>query len=184
METKRLFTLISLLIFFLSFGQNSVLWKVTNKNTALTSFILGTYHLAGQEFVNSHPIILEKMKAADLVITETEINRSKFSAYYNLRPSSDMLPTILSPEDLAYLKEIFADEKIDLEKYTPAELLLKLQVYYPKYRCSALKNTVNLPMDEYIQQLADLNKKELYYLESALFYLAILLPFFYIGKCK
>ncbi|WP_312820240.1 hypothetical protein [Kaistella carnis] len=52
METKRLFTLISLLIFFLSFGQNSVLWKVTNKNTALTSFILGTYHLAGQEFVN------------------------------------------------------------------------------------------------------------------------------------
>ncbi len=166
MYKKFLFTLTPLFIFLYSFGQNSILWKVTNENTKYTSYILGTYHLMGSGFVDSYPILKEKINKSDIVITETKIDRVKAMEYYNSRQPSKMLETVLSAEDLEYLKEIFKNGKIDLEKFSPGELLMKLQVYYPKYKCNAIKSDDTLVIDEYVQYIGDQNQKKSYFLET------------------
>ncbi|MEO7445886.1 MAG: TraB/GumN family protein [Ferruginibacter sp.] len=166
MYKKNLLTLFPLFLFMSSFGQNSILWKVTNTKTKYTSYILGTYHLIGSGFVDSYPTIKEKINKADLIITETKLDRLKSREYYNSRQSSNMLSTVLPQEDIDYLKEIFKKGKIDLEKFTPGEILLKLHAFYPKFKCSAIKNDDTLVIDEYIQYLGNQNQKKSYFLET------------------
>ena len=166
MNKKILVTLLPLILFICSFGQNSILWKVTNTKTKYTSYILGTYHLIGSGFVDAYPVIKEKINEADLVITETKLDRLKSKDYYNSRQSSTMLSTVLPQQDIDYLKEIFKKGKIDIEKFTPGEILLKLQAFYPKFKCNSIKNDDTLVIDEYIQYLGNQNQKKPYYLET------------------
>ncbi len=166
MYKKTLLTTLLLCFLFCSFAQNSILWKVSNSKSSYVSYILGTYHLAGNSFIDSFPVIKEKLKFSNLVITETKLDREKSREYYNVRPSSNMLSTVLKQEDIDYLKDIFKNGKIDIEKFTPGEILVRLQAFYPRFKCSAIKNNDTLVIDQYIQYLADKNQKKSYFLET------------------
>ncbi|MEP6677076.1 MAG: TraB/GumN family protein [Ferruginibacter sp.] len=162
-----------LLSFFMfsSSAQNTVLWKVTDTHSSKTSYILGTYHLIGSGFIDSYPVIKEKINAADVVITETKMERVKAREYYNSRPSSERWGLVLSTDDMDYIKEIFKHGKIDIEKFTPGELYVKLLAFYPKYKCNSIKNEDTLSMDEYIQYLGNQDHKKAYYFETDSFQL-------------
>ncbi len=166
MYKKILLTIFPLFLLLYSFAQNSILWKVTNSKTNYTSYILGSYHLIGSSFVDSYPVIKEKFNKADLVITETKLDKEKSREYYNVRPSSEMINTVLPKEDVDYIKDIFKKGKIDIEKFTPGELLVRLQAFYPKFKCDAIKNDDSLVIDQYIQYLADQSEKKNYFLET------------------
>ena len=98
-------------IFFLFsaflFGQNTILWKVTNPTNKNISYLLGTHHLFGESFIDSFPLIKQSLKSADLVITETKIDRAKVAAYYNSRSSSDTLLNILAKADVDFIINLF-----------------------------------------------------------------------------
>ncbi len=158
----------------LSFGQNTILWKITNANSKYTSYLLGSNHLFGSSFVDSYPIIKEKLSSCDLVITETEINRIKIAEYYNSRNYLDTLSSILSKEDLNFVSSIFKSKGINVLKLTPGELYIKLLNYVPKYKCKELFQTDSLTMDEYVQFLGSQYQKGLYYFETDLFQVSIL----------
>lgn len=155
------------------FGQNTILWKITNAKNAHISYLVGTYHLFGDSFVDSFPVIKEKLQTTDLVITETKIDRIKVASYYNARPVSDTLLTFLSKDDVDFIANLFRSMggKVDIGKFTPGELYVKLQALYPKVKCTAIGKGDTYSMDEYSQYLGNMFKKQLYYLETDSFQL-------------
>lgn len=156
------------LLFFtaLSFGQNTILWKASNPKNANVSYLLGTYHLFGNSFVDSFSVIAEKLKASDVVITEVKFDRPKAAAYYNSRTASTSLSSALSQDDIAYISTIFKNSEVDINKYSAGELFVKLQAVYPKYKCPVINVNDKYAMDEYIQKIGEQQQKTLYFLES------------------
>ncbi len=147
------------------FGQNTILWKVTNKENTHTSYLLGTYHLLDRNFVDSFPIISEKLKVCDIVLTEVEKDSSRIINYYNKRESSDQINQILTPSDIVLIKKIFTYSTVkDIDKLTPGELFAKLTGYYDAF-CLSQTDT-KMRMDEYIQFLAKKYSKQQIYFES------------------
>lgn len=161
---KYFFT--SILIFYSTFlfAQNTVLWKVTNDKSQNVSYLLGTYHLLGNSFVDSFPVIKEKLNSSDVLITETELNKEKIAAYYNAMPSTDKLSKILSEKDLNFIKELLKKSNLDVFKLTPGVLYVSLSANYPKFKCSNLMDT--LVFDKYLQQIAKTENKKQIYLEN------------------
>jgi uncharacterized protein YbaP (TraB family) len=157
----------------LLFGQNTILWKVTNPGSKNISYILGTYHLFGESFIDSFPIIKEKLQTTNLVITETKIDKVKATSYYNARPASDTLLNILPKEDVDFIINLFKSRggQVDITKFTPGELFVKLQALYPKFKCPATNKADKYSMDEYFQYLGNSWKKEQYYFETDSFQL-------------
>ena len=43
--------------------------------------------------------------------------------------------------------------QVDVTKFTPGELLVKLQAVYPKFKCAAINKADTYSMDEYLQYL-------------------------------
>jgi uncharacterized protein len=168
MTLRNLLTCI--LIFFSTFlfGQTTILWKVTSTNNKNISYLLGTYHLFGNSFIDSFPVIAEKIQASDLIITELKLDREKIAALYNARPESGTLHTVLSKEDEDFIQTIFKKPvgQTTLLKFTPGELYVKLQAYYPKYKCSVINKNDTQSMDEYVQNLGNRLQKKLYYFET------------------
>jgi uncharacterized protein YbaP (TraB family) len=128
--------------------------------------LLGTYHLFGNSFVDSFSLIKEKLNASDIIITGVKFDRPKVYAYYNSRPASIGLSSALPQEDINYISTIFKNGEVDISKYTPGELFVKLQAVYPKFKCSVINASDKWAMDEYIQRLGDQQQKTLYFLES------------------
>lgn len=170
---KYFLTGISFLFSAFLFGQNTILWKVTNPTNKNISYLLGTHHLFGESFIDSFPLIQESLKSTDLVITETKIDRAKVAAYYNSRPSSDTLLNILPKTDVDFIINLFKSWRgqVDVRKFTPGELFVKLQALYPKFKCAVINKADTYVMDEYLQYLGNVEKKQQYYFETDSFQL-------------
>jgi uncharacterized protein len=158
--------LTTIIIFYSTFlsAQNTILWKVTNAKSQKVSYLLGTYHILGNTFVDSFPVIKEKLQASDVLITETELNRAKVAAYYNAAPSTTNLSEILSEEDVNFIKDIFKRRKVDIFKLSPGVLYMTLSGNYPKFKCGNQIDT--LAFDEYLQNMAKAENKKLIYFEN------------------
>ena len=109
----------------------------------------------------------EKLKSSNIIVTELKFDRPKATAYYNSRPASTTLSTILSKDDIDFISTVFKNSQVDINKYSPGELFAKLQAVYPKFKCPIINVNDKWAMDEYIQQLGDLQQKTLYFLEIA-----------------
>jgi len=165
---KQIFFLFFLLLSVFTYGQRTILWKITNNNTRNVSYLLGTNHLFGESFIDSFPVIKEKLQASELIITELNLDRIKIAEYYNARPASDTFFSVLSKEDAAFVTDIVKKRRglTDISKFTPGEIFLKLQAYYPKFKCSVLNQNDTLAMDEYLQNLCTQLHKKAYYFET------------------
>lgn len=165
MLLKNLLLTALILCSLLSFGQNTILWKVTKPESKNISYLLGTAHFFGNSFVDSFPIIREKLKASDVVITEAKFDRQNGLDYYNSRPTSTSLSSVLSQDDITYINTVFKPG-IDINKFSPGELLIKLYTSYPKYKCPVINARDEFGVDDYIQHLGQQYQKSLNFLES------------------
>ncbi|MBS1512406.1 MAG: TraB/GumN family protein [Bacteroidetes bacterium] len=163
-----------LLLFTTAFSQNTILWKITNTNTEHTSYLLGTNHLFGESFVDSFPVIREKIQASDMVITETAMNRKNIDSIYKDKPESDSAYMVLSQDDATLMNDIFKKNVSYIKRLTPGELYLKLQIACIYSICSVINKNNQYKMDEYIQLLGKKNNKQLYYFETDTFQLHLL----------
>ena len=57
-------------------AQNSLLWEITDPN-GNTSFLFGTYHLVGSDYLNDHVKVSEAYSSSERVVVETVIDSSK-----------------------------------------------------------------------------------------------------------
>jgi len=51
-------------------NSHAIFWEVTGKNLEQPSYLFGTFHLMGNEFIDANPIILEKFKTCKTVAGE------------------------------------------------------------------------------------------------------------------
>ena len=163
---RYFFISLSLFSFSFSYGQNTILWKVTKPNLNYISYLLGTDHSFGESFIDSFQIIKSKIQKSDIIITETKVDRDQAIEYYNSRTSTNTLSSMVSPEDLEFIKTILVPVKTSLDKYTPGELYIKLMAIFPTYKCEVIKRSDKMIMDEYIQFLGLQEKKKLEYFET------------------
>lgn len=169
MITKNILLPISL--FFLvtpGRSQQTILWRISGPDSGKVSWLLGTFHSLGESFVDSLPIIREKIRLADMVITEAEIDRPKIIRYYNSRAGSDTLEKIVSPENLQLIKEVLGGGHVDIHKYTPGELYVKLNIGYIPTRCVPASAKDSFEYDEYLQALARQDQKPQFFLENTI----------------
>lgn len=80
MKTHNLIlgTLLSLVLLFGQglHAQKSLLWEVTAPNGRI-SYLFGTYHLVGSEYLEAHSGVAEAYASSDKVVVETVIDSSK-----------------------------------------------------------------------------------------------------------
>lgn len=167
MKTKTILIGIFLHVSMLTFGQNTILWKIQKPSSEKTSYLLGTLHQVGNSFVDSIPQIREALKSSELAIFETTDAGNVVSELMNLRQGNDVYKNKIRQTDLTYLNEISSDWSVPISKLSPIELLIKLQQTYVETQCGTVKPTDKWKhFDKYLIHLATENSIKLYGLET------------------
>ncbi|MEM7039000.1 MAG: TraB/GumN family protein [Bacteroidota bacterium] len=81
-----------------SAGQ--LFWKVSGNGLSEPSYLLGTYHLLGNDFWEARPSVMKAFDACKGVLTETELVEGAEAQIQAKSIMSDTtLPEMMSPED-------------------------------------------------------------------------------------
>lgn len=163
------FPLLFLMVFAsaqLSYGQHTILWRVTDTTTHKTSVLLGTYHLFGNSFVDSIPEIKEYLHASEIAIFEALDDQGKTTEKINKREETNIRAG-LGKKTYSELTELAEAWAVDLHKLSPAELRWKLNQEYIKVSCNTVQQTDKWDhMDNYLEFLASEKGIEVYGFET------------------
>lgn len=152
---KRIIFISLLVLSQFTFGQNTILWKITDTINNKESVVLGTYHQMGNSFVDSIPLVKESLYNSELAIFESNDKPENVFNIINARESSNEIEKNLNKKDLKYLLKISKKWNVDLFKLTPIELNYKLNQDFLKKKCNSVKPTDSWNhFDRYLQFLA------------------------------
>lgn len=148
-------------------ATNTLLWEISGKDLAKSSYLFGTYHLADKSFIDSMKVVNEKLSAADAVVGELVMNKDmavKLMPFMLLKDTS--LNQILTPKEYqfvnGYLKKLGPYDLKMFNKFSPMVLqTLILQLTSPK----TITET-NPAIDQYFQDYGKANGKEVLGLET------------------
>jgi uncharacterized protein len=161
---RRLLLGILLFSTAMAYCQQTILWKISKGSNDPVSYLLGTYHFFGNTFVDSYPVIKERLAASSVLITETILDKAEVLNYFNARPSSDTLSHILSEKDISYIKSFLKAH--DLAKLTPGEIFATLSANYPRFKCIPNSENDSLVFDAYLQKMARESGKQIIALDE------------------
>ena len=159
------------IFFFLLLGHqafsqtpNTLLWEISGKGLKSPSFVFGTYHLITSTYIDSFPVIRQKLEKTEAVAGEMVIDvgvSSKIASAVVMKDSS--LTQLLSKEDYqlvgTYLKEITGMDLSLFDKMKP--VVISTFLYSPM-----LKEDQGKAMDIYFQDLAKGSGKKVMGLET------------------
>jgi uncharacterized protein YbaP (TraB family) len=157
---RKLFLLFAAVLFLKTgFGQNkpqhlekSLLWEVSGNGLEKPSYLFGTYHFAGKDFIDSLPSIRLDFEQCTAVASEFVIDSS---AYAKMAPAmmlkDNTLDKILSPEEYKlvgdYLQQVAQMNISTFNQLKPAAVEVLLLSFTAPKTISA----TNPPLDEYFQ---------------------------------
>lgn len=156
-----------------SFGQtieNALLWKIHGNGLKKASYILGTYHIANNEFLNTLKGCKKALSKTHSVLGELEITpevANQMMPYMLLDNSTlDSLLNALQYDSLS----MFVQDKLGLpmpvfNKMKPIGIYLMLSSAEMK-NSAFIQNYKGVPMDIYVQNEAKKNEKDVYALET------------------
>jgi uncharacterized protein YbaP (TraB family) len=163
---KPIIILFLLTLSHLSFGQNTILWKVTDTINNKTSTIVGTFHQLGNSFVDSIPKLKESLYQSEIAIFEAIDDHGEHIKYINSRLNSDIKKNLKTKTYLKLL-ELSKNWKSDIHKLKPIELRYKLEQEFMKYKCNTVKENDDWDhFDNYLEFLAEEKEIEIYGLET------------------
>lgn len=121
-----------LMVFFLaaganSFAQNTILWTITHPEVEHKSYLLGTFHQMGSNWVDSLYVITDALIQAELGIFESTETGEEIQSLMNSRKSNSDYRYVLKSKTVSWLEEYSRDWVVPLEKLNPVELHWKLQ---------------------------------------------------------
>ena len=165
---KSLFFFFFALLINVAVAQNTILWSIKSPNSDHSSFVLGTFHLMGNSFIDDKPIISELLSKSDMAIFECIQDRKKYIDDVMLsRPSDLTYEQALDKGEITVIEDLIKDWGIPMGKYTPAELFTRIQQKYVKDHCGTITPTdTAYHMDDYLQSIANDHKKKLMGLET------------------
>ena len=154
-------------------SQKTILWKVTNPNTNHTSYIMGTNHAIGSSFVDSFPVIRMLLESSNVFVSETIGSDTVIAGYYNRRTVTTSLLALLGEKDSSRLAAAFKNRSSYLNKMTPGEIMLYLGAG-SRMTCTKYRASDTVLIDDYLKITASRSGKELHFLESDSFQLAVI----------
>lgn len=141
-------------------AQNTILWKITNPKSEKTSYLVGTLHQYGENFVNRFPKIEKILSNSEIALFESlTIDSLATNKLINSRTINNNLEKYFNKEQVEKLKIYTENSELNLYKLTPIELKFKLQQKYTKVVCKTVEiHEKNDHFDAYLIKLSDKHK--------------------------
>ena len=139
-------TIILILFSTFLFSQQSIFWKISKDDSE--SYILGTYHYLGKDFINENKIILEKLKQSKIALSE---NIDSANIFINKRDENLILKK-LDKNEIETIKNIVPNY-VDAKKMTLRELIITIDGKISSKFCLTEKEkSDNIKMDDYLKK--------------------------------
>ena len=173
MKIVRYFFIIFILIGLQSSAQtsklsNSLFWEITGKDLTKPSYLFGTYHFAGKDFLDSMHNVNNKLNASDLVIGELLFTDSllakKLSKYMLM--NGNTLDKILTEQEYKLVGDyLIKIAKVDINslKYLNP---MAVKVMILQFTSPVTFSKENTAIDAYFQEYGNLHNKAVIGLET------------------
>jgi uncharacterized protein len=140
--------------------ENSLLWEVTGKGLKEPSYLFGTFHLLGSEFIDSLSHVKARFNESKTLAGEMVFDNSMTEKMMKAAVMQDTtLQNLLSEEEYAktsaWLKELTGMDLRIFDTYNPAMIQLMMVALLQQ----KLNKKAIVPMDLYFQNLGKDNKK-------------------------
>lgn len=169
--------IIYLLIGFLSIGlpskaqqkkaENSLLWEISGNGLQKPSYLFGTYHFAGKDFIDTMKVLQTKLSITDAIVGELIIDTTlaaKLAPYMVMK--NNFLNKLLNAEQYQlvanYLKKISG---YDLQLFNSMKPVV-IQMTIMQFMAPKTISATNPALDQYIQDYGKANNKKLIGLET------------------
>ncbi len=150
-------------------NENSLLWEISGNGLQKPSYLFGTYHYAGKDFIDTMKVLNAKLNQADIIVGELVIDSTLTKKLVPFMIMTDnSLDKLLSPTEYQkvadYLKKVSGYELKTYNIMKPVTVQMTiLQFLAPKSNISE----TNPALDKYIQDYGNANRKIVVGLETA-----------------
>ncbi|MFD0939977.1 TraB/GumN family protein [Pedobacter boryungensis] len=151
-------------------AENTLLWEISGKDLKKPSYLFGTYHLIGKDFVDTMKVVNEKLKSVDAVVGEIVMNDSvaiKLSNYFTMKGNT--LDHLLSKDEYKKVEDFFKEKMPNfnlkgLNNYKPVMISMFITLFN-----ASEKGLPEKGLDDSFQIFAKENNKKIIGLETAEF---------------
>lgn len=147
--------------------DNSLLWEISGNGSQRPSYLFGTYHFAGKEFIDTMKVLQAKLNIADAIVGELIMDNSvvaKLAPYMSMKNNS--LDKLLTADQFqlvsAYLKKVAGFDLTLLNSMKPVVVQMTLMQFMAPKTITA----TNPALDQYIQDYGRANNKKIIGLET------------------
>ncbi|RYG15085.1 MAG: TraB/GumN family protein, partial [Chitinophagaceae bacterium] len=150
-------------------NENSLLWEISGNGLQKSSYLFGTYHYAGKDFIDTMKVLTSKLKEADIIVGELIIDSTLTPKLVPFMIMTDnTLDKLLSPTEhkvvADYLKKVSGYDLKTFNIMKPVTVQMTiLQFTAPKSKITP----TNPALDQYIQDYGKANHKFVVALETA-----------------
>lgn len=147
--------------------DNSLLWEISGNGSQRPSYLFGTYHFAGKEFIDTMKVLQAKLNIADAIVGELIMDNSvvaKLAPYMSMKNNS--LDKLLTADQFqlvsAYLKKVAGFDLTLLNSMKPVVVQMTLMQFMAPKTITA----TNPALDQYLQDYGRANNKKIIGLET------------------
>ena len=147
--------------------ENSLLWEISGNGLKKPSYLFGTYHFAGKDFIDTMKVLQTKLSIADAVVGELVIDETMAAKLTpHMLMKNNFLDKLLSPDQYkavaAYMKKVSGYDLGLFNSMKPVAIQMTLmQFTAPK----SISET-NPALDQYVQDYGKANNKKVIGLET------------------
>jgi uncharacterized protein YbaP (TraB family) len=149
-------------------AENTLLWEISGKDLQKPSYLFGTYHYVGKNFIDTMKVLNAKLNQADVIVGELIMDNTLTN---RLVPSMIMLDTsldkLLTPNEYRYVDEYL--KKNSGEELKSYNIMKPATVTMAILKFTAPKSTItaiNPAIDQYLQDFGKTNAKTVIGLET------------------
>ncbi len=147
--------------------ENSLLWEISGNGLKKNSYLFGTYHFAGKDFIDTMKVLQTKLNVADVIVGELIIDSSmamKLTPYMVMK--NNFLDKILTPDQFQlvnnYLKKISGYDLKLFNSMKPVAVQMTMMQFTAPKTISAS----NPALDQHFQEYGKTNHKKVIGLET------------------
>ncbi|MDR0830568.1 MAG: TraB/GumN family protein [Prevotellaceae bacterium] len=166
---KKLFILIMALL-SANYAQSQLLWEISGKGVK-KSYIFGTNHLAPATFLDSVPNIYKAFNSTQVVVGEILMSGKNLNdtiMQYATMPQSVSLKSLFSESDYALIdsavQKMLQINLSDIARLKPAMIMM---MYEQAVFDRIFPKNDGFQLDSYFQQIAEMQNKPVFALETA-----------------